>query len=158
MDAVILLIQLAIIVFMVVSMWKVFEKAGQPGWAAIVPFYNIYVLTTGVAMKEVLWFILCLVPFVNFIAIILISIDVAKRFGKGAGFGIGLAFLGFIFYPILAFSDARHDSQLRDRRRSGGRDYGDYDDDDDRPRKKKARYDDDADDDRPRRGRRDDDE
>ena len=91
-----------------VSLWKVFGKAGQPGWATIIPIYNIYVLTCEVAKKEIVWFILMLIPFVNIIASIIVSIEVAQKFGKGAGFGLGLAFLSFIFYPILAFGDAEY--------------------------------------------------
>jgi len=99
---------LLLIVVAIVGMWKTFEKAGQPGWAAIIPFYNMYVLTVEIARKEILWFILMLVPCVNIVAVILVSIDVAKNFGKGPGFGIGLAFLSPIFYCILGFGDARY--------------------------------------------------
>ena len=94
-------------VLIIAGMWMTFAKAGRPGWAAIIPIYNIFVLTE-IARKEILWFILTLVPCINIVAIILISIDVAKNFGKGAGFGLGLAFLPFIFYPILGFSGARY--------------------------------------------------
>lgn len=103
-------IWLAILIVVIAGMWKVFEKAGQPGWAAIVPFYNIYILTQ-IAGKEILWFILLLIPLVNIVAGIIISIDVARKFGKGTGFGLGLAFLPFIFYPILGFGDARYNPQ-----------------------------------------------
>jgi hypothetical protein len=105
-----LVIWLAVVIVVVAGLWKVFEKAGQPGWAAIIPFYNIYVLTQ-IAGREILWFILCLIPIVNIIASIIISIDVARKFGKGTGFGIGLAFLPFIFYPILGFGDAQYNPQ-----------------------------------------------
>ncbi len=98
---------LLILVLMIYSGWKVFEKAGQPGWAIIIPFYNIYILLK-IANKPGWWLILFLIPLVNFVVAILVSINVAKAFGKGAGFGIGLAFLGFIFYPILAFTDAEY--------------------------------------------------
>jgi len=97
-------------------MWKVFEKAGQPGWAAIVPIYNGYVLTCEIAKKEILWFILMFIPFVGIIASIMVSLEVARKFGKSDGFGIGLAFLPFIFYPMLAFGDAQY--QGRGKRRS----------------------------------------
>ena len=83
----------AIILLMVVSMWKVFVKAGKPGWAAIIPIYNIIVLL-DIAGKPMWWIILCLIPFVNFIVIILIYVAVAKNFGKGVGFALGLIFLG----------------------------------------------------------------
>ena len=101
------LIPLAIGILIIVSLWKVFVKAGQPGWASIIPFYNAYILIK-IAGRPGWWLILFLIPLVNLVIAILVSIDVAKAFGKGAGFGIGLALLGFIFYPILAFSDATY--------------------------------------------------
>jgi hypothetical protein len=85
--------------------WKVFTKAGQPGWAAIIPIYNLYVLTQ-VAGKEWWWFLLCFIPIVNLIAYIMICLGVATNFGKGAGFAVGLFCLGIIFYPILGFGSA----------------------------------------------------
>jgi hypothetical protein len=102
-------VMLAFVVAIVVSMWKVFEKAGQPGWAAIVPIYNAYVLTCEIAKKEILWFVLMFVPFVGIVAAVLVSIEVAKKFGKSELFGVGLAFLGFIFFPILGFGDAQYE-------------------------------------------------
>lgn len=98
---------LIVVVPTVAGLWKIFEKAGQPGWAAVVPIYNMYVLTVEVARKEILWFVLMFIPCVNIVAVILVSIDVAKNFGKGPGFGIGLALLSPIFFPLLGFSDAR---------------------------------------------------
>jgi uncharacterized protein DUF5684 len=98
---------LALLVIVIVGLWKVFEKAGQPGWAAIVPIYNVYVLNQ-IAGRDILWFILALIPCVNIVAIILISIDVARKFGQETGFGIGLAFLPFIFYPMLGFGSAQY--------------------------------------------------
>lgn len=155
--AIFLILYFALIIFLIVSLWKVFEKAGQPGWAALVPFYNLYILVIEVAKLEILWFILCFVPFVNIIAVFKIYISVAEEFGKSAVFGIGLVFLSFIFFPILAFGDAEHSSQRRRGRRSRGRSYSDYDDeDDDRPRRKR-RYeeeDEDEEEERPRSRRR----
>ena len=90
-----------------VGLWKLFEKAGQPGWAGIIPFYNMYVVTTAIARKEVLWFILLLIPCVNIVAAFIIWIEVAKNFGKDPLYGVGLALLPFIFVPLLGFSDAR---------------------------------------------------
>lgn len=95
------------IILMIASLWKVFTKAGQPGWASIIPIYNTYVLCK-IAGKPGWWVILMLIPFVNFIILILVCLGVAEKFGKGAGFGLGLAFLGFIFFPILAFGDATY--------------------------------------------------
>jgi hypothetical protein len=90
-----------------IGMWKSFAKAGQPGWAAIIPIYNAVVLLE-MAGRPIWWILLLLIPGVNFVVIILVMIDLAARFGKGAGFGIGLALLGFIFWPILGFGDARY--------------------------------------------------
>ena len=100
-------IYLAIIVLVIAGMWKVFVKAGKPGWACIVPIYNIIVLLE-IAGRPLWWIILLFIPIANFIVLILIALDIAKAFGKGTGFGLGLAFLGFIFYPILGFSDATY--------------------------------------------------
>ena len=91
----------------IIAMWKVFTKAGQPGWAAIIPIFNLYILCK-VAGRPGWWLILMLIPFVNFIIAIILCIDIAKNFGKGAGFGIGLAFLGVIFFPILGFGSATY--------------------------------------------------
>jgi hypothetical protein len=107
MGAIIGLIYLGLIVLVIASIWKVFAKAGQPGWAAIVPFYNAYILLK-IAGKPGWWLILYLIPIVGLVIAIIVSIEIAKAFGKGTGFGIGLAFLGFIFYPILGFGDAQY--------------------------------------------------
>jgi uncharacterized membrane protein YoaK (UPF0700 family) len=87
-------------------LWKVFEKAGKPGWAAIVPIYNLIVLLE-IAGKPAWWVILLLIPFVNIVVAIIMVLAIAKNFGKGAGFAIGLLLLGPIFYAILAWGDAR---------------------------------------------------
>jgi len=89
----------------VVALWKIFVKAGEPGWAAIVPFYNAYVLF------KITWgngwlFLLMLIPFVNIVIAIITMVKLAKAFGKGGGFAVGLIFLSIIFYCILAFGDA----------------------------------------------------
>jgi hypothetical protein len=91
----------------VAAMWKVFTKAGKPGWAAIVPIYNIVVLLE-IAGKPLWWIALFFVPLVSLVAAFLIMIGVAKAFGKGTGFGIGLTLLGFIFFPILGFGSAQY--------------------------------------------------
>ncbi len=90
------------------GIWKVFTKAGQPGWGVLVPLYNFYLLTK-IAQRPAWWLILMFVPVVNLIVAVVLSMDIAKHFGKGAGFGVGLAFLGFIFYPILGFGGAQYD-------------------------------------------------
>ena len=102
-----MVVWLAIIVLMIAALWKIFEKAGEPGWAAIVPIYNLYILLK-IAGRPGWWLLLYLIPFVGFIIGIIVSIDVAKRFGKGVGFALGLVFLPFIFYPVLAWGDASY--------------------------------------------------
>ena len=88
-------------------MYQSFGRAGKPGWAGIVPIYNIFLLTEIVG-RPILWFVLCLVPCVNIVIIVLLMIDLAKSFGKSTGFGIGLAFLGFVFAPMLGFGPDRY--------------------------------------------------
>ncbi len=101
------IIWLAILILGVVGLWKVFVKAGKPGWAAIIPIYNIIVLLQIVG-KPVWWIILFLIPLVNIIVAIIVMIALAKSFGKGTGYGIGLFLLGFIFIPMLGFDDSKY--------------------------------------------------
>jgi hypothetical protein len=100
-------IALPLTILVIAGIWKVFTKAGEPGWASIVPIYNAIVLLR-IAGKPWWWLLLLFIPLVNVIIAILVSIEVANNFGKGGGFGLGLAFLGFIFYPILGFGSARY--------------------------------------------------
>jgi hypothetical protein len=102
-----MVIQLGIAGIVIAGMWKLFAKAGQPGWAAIVPIYNTYVMTQIVG-RPILWFILTFVPCVNLVAMVLIMIDLAKSFGKSTGYAIGMILLPFIFIPMLGFSDAQY--------------------------------------------------
>lgn len=92
-------------VFMIICYWKIFTKAGKPGWAAIIPIYNIIVLLEVIG-RPWWWVLLMLVPVANFVILIIMIFDLAKAFGKGTGFGFGLLFLSIIFVPILAFGDA----------------------------------------------------
>lgn len=96
------IISLVLCVFVLVCMWIIFRKAGKPGWAAIVPFYNLYVLfdiTWGSGMR----FLLMLIPLYNIILGIQTQIRLAKAFGKSGGFAAGLIFLPYVFIPLLAF-------------------------------------------------------
>ncbi len=91
----------------IIAMWKIFVKAGEPGWAAIIPFYNVYVLfkiTWGSGWK----FLLLLIPIANIVIAIITMVKLAKAFGKGGGFAVGLIFLSTIFYCILAFGSAQY--------------------------------------------------
>ena len=102
---------LVITVFLIASMWKVFEKAGRPGWAAIVPIYNSWV-GFEIAGKPGWWALIGLVPFVNIIYIVLwiiACLEIAKRFGKSDIWGFFMLFLfSFIGWPILGFGDAKY--------------------------------------------------
>jgi len=97
-----LFVTLGLIVLIFVGLWKVFEKAGKPGWAAIIPIYNLYVLVK-VSGNAWYWFALFFVPVINFFATLKVSIDIAGKFNKGILFGLGLTFISFIFYPLLGF-------------------------------------------------------
>ena len=99
------LVLVAIFGVMIASMWKVFRKAGQPGWAAIMPIYNLVVLLR-ITGKPGWWLVLFCLPGANLVALILVSVALARSFGKSTGFGLGLLALGVVFYPILAFGDA----------------------------------------------------
>jgi hypothetical protein len=101
------LFYIAVIAFMLVTMWKVYAKADKPGWASLIPFYNILVMLEIVG-KPWWYLLLMFVPVVNIVISIMVTLETAKVFGKGSGFGIGLIFLPFIFYPILAFGDAKY--------------------------------------------------
>src|ERR1700749_4740233 len=103
----VLIAELLIALLVIVAMWKVFTKAGRPGWAAIIPIYNIYVWCK-ILGRPGWWVILMLIPLVNIIVGIMVCIDMAKSFGKGVGFGIGIALLGIIFLPILGFGSAQY--------------------------------------------------
>lgn len=104
---VVFLIGIVVGLISIIAMWKIFTKAGQPGWASIIPIYNIYVLIQVAGMQW--WFlILMFIPGVNFVATILIYHYLSKSFGKGSGFTIGLIFLPIIFFPILGFGDAKY--------------------------------------------------
>jgi hypothetical protein len=101
---------LAVILLMIIGMWKVFTKAGKPGWAAIVPIYNM-IVALEIAGKPLWWVILLFIPIVNFFVWLVVCLAIAARFDKSAGFGVGLWLLPFIFFPILGFGDSRS-SQL----------------------------------------------
>lgn len=101
---------LAIMIFLIVIQWKLFEKAGKPGWAAIVPVYNYVILLEIIGFKwyYVFVFFASAIPVVGGVITILFSIvmniKLAKSFGKDTAFGIGLCFLSPVFTAILAFN------------------------------------------------------
>jgi len=100
---------LALVVFiiMIASMWRIFTKAGRPGWAAIIPIYNTLQLI-WTAGKPWWWILLFIIPFVNIIAMIIIFYNLAKAFGKGVGYTLLFIFLPIIGYPMLAWGDATY--------------------------------------------------
>jgi len=98
---------LVLFVLTLAAMWKVFTKAGKPGWAALIPIYNTYVLLQIVG-RPWWWLLLMLVPFVNIVVAIILNNDLAKSFGKGVGWTFGLIFLPIIFYSMLAFGSAKY--------------------------------------------------
>ena len=98
---------LAFLVVLIAAGWKIFTKAGRPGIASIIPIYNI-IVTLDIIGKPMWWFVLCIIPGVNFIVGIIIALELAKCFGKDTVYGLGLFFLPFIFGPLLAFGDAQY--------------------------------------------------
>jgi len=101
------IIILGVIGFFIASIWTIFTKAGKPGYAAIIPIYNIIVLLEIVG-KPWWWLFLMLIPFVNIVIFIMIHHRLSLSFGKGVGYTLGIIFLGIVFIPILAFSDAKY--------------------------------------------------
>jgi hypothetical protein len=99
-----LIVMLAVILITVVSCWRVFAKAGKPGWASIVPVYNL-VVWLQISGKPVWWIALCFIPFVNMVVSVLCGFALARNFGRGNAFGLGLVLLPWIFFPVLAFGD-----------------------------------------------------
>ncbi|MBE7177220.1 MAG: hypothetical protein INR69_12490 [Mucilaginibacter polytrichastri] len=96
------LVCLAITVLTIAGAWKTFEKAGKPGWAAIIPIYNIIVICEIVG-KPLWWVVFLFVPCANIVVGIWLLNLLSKSFGQSEGFTVGLALLGFIFWPILGF-------------------------------------------------------
>ncbi|MDD6491220.1 MAG: DUF5684 domain-containing protein [Firmicutes bacterium] len=101
------IVSLVISVLTIIAMWKIFKKAGKPGWASIIPFYNTYCLF-DLAWGNGWLFLLSLVPCVNIVVMIMLYFKLAKAFGKGTAFGFGLLFLNTIFVLILGFGNAEY--------------------------------------------------
>ena len=116
-----LIMEIVIMVLMIVSRWLIYNKAGKPGWAAIIPIYTTFVLVSvsqkgwGWALGMILAYVILIIPIVGWfiwiifmiVARIIVLHGISKSFGKGGGFTAGLFFLPFIFFPILAFGDAK---------------------------------------------------
>lgn len=101
------LFYLAIVVLLIASQWKIYTKAGQPGWACLIPIYNIIVLLRIVG-KPWWWLFLMMIPLVNIIFVVWTYNLLSKSFGKGEGFTLGLLLLSFIFFPILGLGSAEY--------------------------------------------------
>lgn len=106
-DSLVTVIWLGVMITVFIAYWKVFVKAGRPGWAVLVPIYNAYVFLK-IAGRPGWWLLLFLIPLVNIVIGFIVTIDIAKSFGKGVGFAMGLIFLGPIFYGILSFGQAEY--------------------------------------------------
>lgn len=102
-----MIIGLVLGILTIVGMWKVFSKAGVPGWGAIIPFYNMYLLFK-ITMGNGWLFLLLLIPFVNFVMLIIVYVKLAAAFNKGAGYTLGLIFLSPIFIMMLGFGSAQY--------------------------------------------------
>jgi TctA family transporter len=102
----------AVGILMLVSGWKLFAKAGKPGWAIIVPIYNVIVMLQ-IVNRPLWWILLMLIPVVNIVVGIVVVIDLAKSFGKSGLYALGLVLLSVIFYPMLAFGGALYTEPQR---------------------------------------------
>lgn len=102
-----LIFSLVIFVIAIAAMWKIFTKAGEEGWKAIIPIYNIVVLLKIVG-RPWWWLLLMLIPIVNIVVSIVVMNDLSKSFGHGVGFTLGLIFLSLIFYLILGFGSSQY--------------------------------------------------
>ena len=107
MNDVLIIIYVALVVLVIAGFWRVFTKAGEAGWKSIIPIWNIIVLLRIVG-RPLWWIILLIIPLVNIVISLIVSLGLAKSFGKGSGFGVGLWLLGFIFIPILGFGSATY--------------------------------------------------
>lgn len=96
-----------VLILILVSLWKVFVKAKKPGWAALVPIYNVVIMLEIAGMPT--WYIfLMFIPLVNLVIGLMILVNLTKAFGKSTGFVLGVIFLPLIFYPILAFDKSEY--------------------------------------------------
>jgi uncharacterized membrane protein YhaH (DUF805 family) len=107
MDALGTVLLLALLIVGIAGFWRMFEKAGKPGWAILIPIYNVIVLLS-IAGKPWWWVLLFFIPLVNIAVTIVVYLDVARAFGQGIAFGIGLLLLTPIFVCIIGFSDIRY--------------------------------------------------
>ena len=109
MSALLILVIIAVAIVEIAGLWQVFVKAGQPGWASIIPFYNFYILLKIVGRPPwwLVFLIAAIIPFIGelvaLVVGIIVLVDLAKSFNKSTGFAVGLILLGFVFMPMLGF-------------------------------------------------------
>ena len=97
--------------------WGIFEKAGEPGWKTLVPFYNLYVWLQ-IIEKPLWWYIFLLVPFLNVFMVMLMIVEFAKGFEKNALWEQGVAVIfPFVYLPYLGFSDKEKFVSVDDRKK-----------------------------------------
>jgi hypothetical protein len=103
-----MIVMLALVAVVIIAMWRVFAKAGQPGWAVLIPIYNLYILLK-IAGKPGWWILLCMIPLVNIVIFALVAIAVAQAFGRSAAWGVILLFLLCgVGYLALGFGKSRY--------------------------------------------------
>lgn len=107
LSSALLLAYVGMLLVIIASMWKVFTKANQPGWAVLIPIYNLYVMMK-IGDNSGWLLLLMVIPILNIYAAGKMHVGIAKAFGKGIGWGVGLWFLPFIFFPMLGFGDATY--------------------------------------------------
>lgn len=103
----IIITYILVVLILVIAQWRIFEKAGQPGWACIIPIYSTLVLLRIIG-KPTWWLLMMLIPFVNIVYAIWSVNLLSKSFGKSEGYTVGMIFLPFIFYPMLGFGSAEY--------------------------------------------------
>lgn len=105
------LVLMAGIFLLIVPFWKLFTKAGQSGWKTLIPIYNVYIM---VEIAGLPWwtFLGIFIPIVNFVVLIVILYHISQRFGHGMGYALGMAFLPFIFYPVIAYGSSVYTQPL----------------------------------------------
>ncbi|MDA1311761.1 MAG: DUF5684 domain-containing protein [Acidobacteria bacterium] len=102
---IVIVLAATVTIFSIAGVWKMLEKGGQPGWGIFVPIYNAILLVRIVGLQD--WFfLLFLVPGVNIVAHIIVSLELGKRFGRGAAFTMGIILVPALFYPVLGFGRA----------------------------------------------------
>ena len=101
------ILYLIIVIAIIAGLWKVFEKAGKPGWAVLIPIYNIYVLLQ-ICGRPWWWLLLLLIPIVSLVIMIIVYLDLVKKFGQPGWHVLGAIFLPFVYFPWLGFGPATY--------------------------------------------------